>query len=699
MELTILIVAAVAHVAIGFYAFQHNPKSYTNRFFLTFTLIATVWGINQYLSLHQPTPEKSLDVIRWAMVLAALYSFSLFLTIHTFPSRTIRLSKLWLVLLSSLTLLVSILSRTPLIFSDIEGSGASAEPIPGPLIILFALTAGFFILGSIVLLILRFRKARGIYRAQLQYLLIGVMGSAFLLFFTNFVMVVLFKNTSLIILGPTYTLIFIGSTAYAMVTHRLFDVRVIIKRTVVYSVLLTFVSVTYAIIVLFFSQIIGGEASFGLSSFVPNIIAALLIAFGFDPLKRWLQSTTDKYLFKGEYDPQDVANNLARALSNAVNLDESLDSMMAVLTSEMRIGHVATLVVRRVDKDNVVKRIKATGFSNLVKLEALPTGHLIEYFAKHQELIVVDELKDQSERMVAKSDLHLVLNQLEQFQTAIALPLLVKNNVIGVLLIGEKLSGDIFSRQDLDVLELVGNQTALSIEKAQFYEEDKLKSEFISIASHELLTPTAAIEGYLSMALDKKMTQTASQHTQYIQRAYDSSRRLADLVKDLLSISRIESGRIKLTSVPLDVVAILDQAVGELTATAKAKGLNLTFIKPTSIPKVLADSDRVMQVCVNLINNSIKYTPKGGVTISVHLEKNMVVVEVKDTGIGIDKNDQVHLFEKFHRIDNPATAGIMGTGLGLYISKNIISLLGGEMTLQSATGQGSTFSFSLPVAK
>ncbi len=567
--------------------------------------------------------------------------------------------------------------------------------------ILYSVFGVYFLASVITASIVLIRKyfiVKSSQKPQIIFVLSGILITFVISVVANLVLPLL-GNTLLINFTPLSTIFMTGFAAYAIIAHHLFDIRVVIKRTVVYSVLLLFVLAVYALVVFSFAQIFGGEVAFGVQSFVPNIVAALLIAFGFDPLKRWLQSVTDKYLFKGEYDPQVVASNLARALSNAVNLDESLDSMMAVLTQEMRIGHVATLVVRQIDKDNVVKRVKATGYSNLVKLETLPTGHLFEYFTKHPKLIVVEELKDQSERRSTKNELHNAVGQLEQFQTAIALPLLVKKNVIGVLLIGEKLSGDIFSQQDLQILELIGNQTAISIEKAQFYEEDKLKSEFISIASHELLTPTAAIEGYLSMVLDDKMPQTKSQQMQYIKRAYDSSRRLADLVKDLLSISRIESGRIKIASVPLDILTILDQAVGELQSTAKAKGLTISFSKPKSIPKVIADPDRVMQVCINLINNSIKYTPKGSITISVTLNKNMVVVEVKDTGIGIDKKDIQHLFEKFRRIENPATAGITGTGLGLYISKNIISLLGGEMTVQTAVGQGSAFTFSLPVVK
>lgn len=699
MEIFIVMFSVIAHLFIGAITLRRNITSYTNRFFCTFAIISSFWAIANYISLHQSTELATLLAVRWVMFFAVFYTFFLFLTIHTFPSSQIKLGKYYLFVSILISIVAAALTQTSLVFQSVKGVGTDASLSPGPAIPIFALTTALFIIASLYLLFSRYKKISGIRKSQFEFLIVGVLGSTLLIFLTNFVLVVGFANTSLLFMGPTFTLVFVVATSYSIVAHHLFDIRVIIKRTVVYSVLLAFVLVSYAIVVFSFSQIFGGEVVLSARAFLPNVIAAILIAVGFDPLRRWLQRVTDKYLFKGEYDPQDLATELAKMLSNVVNLDEALDSMMSVLTKNMRIGHVATLVIRKIEKDMVVKRVKATGFSNVVKLEDLPTGSLIEYFAQSKEMVLVDELKEMAIQVkVDQSPILQVIKQLEQFEAAVALPLVVKDTIIGILMVGEKLSGDSFSQQDLDTLGLIGSQTALSIEKAQFYEEDKLKSEFISIASHELLTPTAAIEGYLSMALDEKMPQTKAQQHQYVQRAYDSSRRLADLVKDLLSISRIESGRMKIVPTPLDIVAIVDQAVGELQVTAKAKGLQLSFNKPAHMPKVIGDPDRMMQVCINLINNSIKYTLKGSVTVSAHLEGKMAVISVLDTGIGISKKDQEHLFEKFHRIENAATTGIMGTGLGLYIVKNIISLLGGTVRVVSEEGQGSTFSFTLPVA-
>ncbi len=695
---TSIINAALIFI-IGLVVLRQRPHGRINQLFFTSVAFISLWIITLYLSDQNFATNVSLFWNRMVFVVAIGWTIPLYLFTLDFPNPDGKYRFWRAYVWAGIVFFFGAL--TPLIVSGVQAYNSGVNINTGLLYPVYLIwVAGLFI-SFLVIVVLKYRHLVGIERARFQYLFIGLVIFASSVFLFNVVIPTLTGATSLARLGSLSEVFFTALTAYAIIAHRLFDIRVIIKRTVVYSVLLIFILSTYAIIVFFFSQVFGGQGQLGLKSFVPSMIAAILIAFGFEPLRRWLQNATDKYLFKGEYDTQDIIRSLAKVMTNVVNLDEALDSMMSVVTGEMRISRVATLVVRKIEKDMVVQRVKSTGYSNAIKLEDQPTGTLLEYFIHHPEMVVLDELKQKnaSLRHPSPKILHIIA-QLEHFQASVALPLLVNKQIIGILMIGEKLSGDSFSRDDLEALELIGSQTASSIEKAKFYEEDKLKSEFISIASHELLSPTAAIEGYLSMVLDEKMKITKDQQNQYVKRAYDSSRRLADLVKDLLSISRIESGKIKIAPVAMDVVAIVEQAIDELKVMAKEKNLVLTFTPPSGkIPKVIADPDRIMQVCINLINNAIKYTPKGTVTVNVENRQATVLVSVTDSGIGISKEDQEHLFEKFHRIDNPATAGIMGTGLGLYIVKNIITLLHGEMKVKSEAEKGSTFSFSLPVAK
>jgi signal transduction histidine kinase len=284
---------------------------------------------------------------------------------------------------------------------------------------------------------------------------------------------------------------------------------------------------------------------------------------------------------------------------------------------------------------------------------------------------------------------------------AIAIPLHINRQPIGLILMSEKQSQENFSSSDMSLIEVVGNQAISSIQKAKLYEGDQMKTEFVSIASHELLTPVSAIEGYLSMILDEHIGQVDDQAREYLTNVYTSAKRLSALIKDLLSVSRIESGRMKVVAQAVDLPKMIGEAVTQLKFTAKAKDLKLIYTPPTSCPPAWADPDRTMQIIVNLLSNAIKYTNTGTVTIKVSSQLTMgrVSVDVTDTGLGMDKEQQAHLFEKFYRVSSPDTTNIQGTGLGLYISKSMIEKMGGSISLHSVPGKGSTFTFTLPIFK
>jgi len=230
-------------------------------------------------------------------------------------------------------------------------------------------------------------------------------------------------------------------------------------------------------------------------------------------------------------------------------------------------------------------------------------------------------------------------------------------------------------------------------------EMERMKYEFVSIATHELATPVAAISGHLSMVLDEKMGRVDKKAKKLLTNAYEGSKRLAKLVKDLLNVSKIEEGKMAMDIKPIDICDLIESIVLELEPLARNAKLYLKFQKTKKIPKVMADSERIREVLVNLINNAFKFTEKGGVTIDCEVGKEYVTISVSDTGIGIDKEHIPYLFQKFHQVDTSATRRAQGTGLGLYISKSIVELHGGKIWVESKVGKGSKFSFTLPIAK
>lgn len=228
-------------------------------------------------------------------------------------------------------------------------------------------------------------------------------------------------------------------------------------------------------------------------------------------------------------------------------------------------------------------------------------------------------------------------------------------------------------------------------------EADKLKSDFISIASHQLRTPLSAINMYTHMLQDGLAGDLTPEQLPYIRTILGSVERMNTLIDTLLNITRIEAGglRIKLQVVRIDT--LVQDILAEFMPVAQAKGIALTTDIPANLPPIRTDNLLVKEICVNLLSNALKYTPEHGtVQLSVSATAKDIRWKVSDNGYGIPVADHKHIFSKFFRAENITTKDVSGTGLGLYLIKNIAESLGGELWFESQEGVGSSFYFSLP---
>ncbi len=236
--------------------------------------------------------------------------------------------------------------------------------------------------------------------------------------------------------------------------------------------------------------------------------------------------------------------------------------------------------------------------------------------------------------------------------------------------------------------------------------EEREQAEFISTASHEMRTPVASIEGYLGLAINPQTAQIDDRARDYIQKAHASAQHLGRLFQDLLDVSKADDGRISNNPKVINIVTFIHDIAQGLQAKANEKGIRLIY-KPmpddNSLDKNIApvfsvnlDNDHIREVINNLIENAIKYTPKGEVVIDITGDEDHVIISIKDSGIGIPAEDMPHLFQKFYRVDNKDTREIGGTGLGLYLSRRLVEIMGGRIWAESIYTQGSTFFVELP---
>ena len=238
--------------------------------------------------------------------------------------------------------------------------------------------------------------------------------------------------------------------------------------------------------------------------------------------------------------------------------------------------------------------------------------------------------------------------------------------------------------------------------------QERQRAEFISTASHEMRTPVAAIEGYLALAMNQNVSTIDGKARSYLEKAHESTRHLGNLFKDLLTAAKSEDGRLTNHPEVVEVNSLLEKISEDLRFSAEEKGLKMVYTTAgedetrISVNRVAplyyihVDPERMREVVTNLITNAIKFTEEGQITIGLRANQESVQITIADTGYGIPKDDIDHLFQKFYRVDNSATRTIGGTGLGLFISRNIVEMYKGRIWVDSEIGEGSTFYINLP---
>jgi len=397
-------------------------------------------------------------------------------------------------------------------------------------------------------------------------------------------------------------------------------------------------------------------------------------------------------------------------LGSITNIQEITQQVTRLLAGENDIL-LATLLLY--DKNN--KTLHSIACTQNVQI--IDVNKPLEISFSNNENLIIQATKSQQTKITDTFiNVFPTIGNTEKVKSIFIAPLFVRGEIIGALVIALSEEEKSISEHRLDLLNRVVGSLRIGIDNALLYQQvevsnvrlkelDKLKNEFVSVASHELRTPMTAIKSYLWMALEGKGGMLNEKQKYYIQRGYNSVDRLIRLVNDMLNISRIESGKITIVLQSTDLLKMTQDVIDEVLPRAKELGVSINLQKPDTLPNVLADLDKVKEVLINLIGNSLKFTPKDGtITISLSQQGDYVETRVTDSGAGISPEDIGKLFQKFGLLEGSyatnQTSTSMGTGLGLYICRAIIELHHGEIKAESeGRGKGSTFSFTLKIFK
>ena len=290
----------------------------------------------------------------------------------------------------------------------------------------------------------------------------------------------------------------------------------------------------------------------------------------------------------------------------------------------------------------------------------------------------------------------------------LGLPLVTKEEFLGVLSIYMRQEHQ-FSDEEVDFYSTLAGQAAMAIHNSYLYEEtrdlardlmtaNKVKSEFLSVMSHELRTPLHVIMGHTGMVCDRMLGEISEKQERSLTKAMNSSRELLGMINSILEVTRIEAEAVNVTRHEFNAGSFLSELQSTYDVPLN-KDLTLSWDYPMNLPVMRTDSGKLKQILQNLINNAIKFTEKGSVTISAQYLPGTAAVEFKvaDTGIGIPKKAMPFIFEKFRQLDSSDTRAYSGVGLGLYIIKQFTDLIGGTVRVETEPGRGSTFVVTVPV--
>lgn len=605
---------------------------------------------------------------------------------------------------------ILLIANIDFVFQGIERTNdlnIATPDLPG-FLVYGAYLSSLFVLSFYVLR-KKLINSKGIRREQISYTYYGIAVSSTLALISN-VVFPLFFSKELIWLGPVFTLVAVSSISLAIVKHKLFDIRSAVLRTLLYVLLLTFVSIVYVVIVNVLIQLFAGDQSAQARNVI-NIIVALGVAYTFIPIKKLFDKTTNKFFFQDVYNSQEVINKNNVILVNRSDIHDILSETAMVVKDNLRVSECNYYIGYNLTIDY------HTMGTNPEVLSNYDWKHLFRYI-KNKKL---KHLQIGSKGVTEEINQEMRLRNCE-----VIIPMITTGQEVGFLIAGPKLSGNEMSSQDIQLLESIADAVAIAVQNALRFEEisefnvtlqkkiddatsqlkrsneklkalDEAKDDFVSMASHQLRTPLTSVKGYLSMVLEGDAGDLNEQQRSMLDQAFTSSQRMTYLIADLLNLSRLKTGKFVIDNSPTNLAAVITQELSQVEATAEARKLMITYEEPHTFPTLMLDQTKIRQVIMNFVDNAIYYTPSGGaITLKLEELENSIEFTVHDTGIGVPAVDQHNLFTKFYRAANAKQARPDGTGLGLFMARKVIVAQGGATIFKSQAGKGSTFGFSFP---
>lgn len=706
---------------LGSFVGLRGPKSRINITFAIFSYLMATWILFNFIGANHKEGDFASIATRidfvlgcflvyasWLFTAALLKKADVRSKCHKLYSVGANLTALFLASISALLTFASsvlFITKQPNTPLKVEYGDSYYLFGVGLVIIMLALAVNLFF---------AIRLAKGRLRQQLYFLFWALFVATLIVGFANLLLPQISDSAEVNLIAGNFSYIgivfLIAVTSYSIVKHRLFDLRLVLARSLAYILLLAVLVISYGLITLTISSLIVEDFElFGSSSIVP-IVSIVLLAFTVNPLIKLFNKLTNRIFYKDSYEPQQFLGELNKTIISNVEMSSLLDKVAAVIEAYLKSDYCTFFI--DID-DKQITRPDGINMTNKVR----SAFRLLD--SQDSQIIVTDELLSTEQESSRKLLEVINIGVISSISS-------VHGQKIGYLLLGDKKNGGIYTSQDIDMIKIASGELGIAIQNAVRFEEierfsetlkheieeatsqlrrqnerlkllDQTKDDFIGMASHQLRTPLTAIKGYLSMVLEGDAGKLTPLQNRMLNQSFMSAQRMVYLISDLLNVSRLRTGKFSLELVPTDLSKVVEQEIKQLKEAAKVRNLTLTYEKPADFPVYMLDETKLRQVIMNLIDNAVYYTPTGGsIRVSLVNKSQSIELTVVDTGIGVPKGEQQHVFTKYYRAHNAQVARPDGTGLGLFMAKKVVIAHGGATIFKSAENRGSTFGFLIP---
>ena len=681
------LITSIVTMLFCVYILYKGPKKEINRVLALISLLFSLWGFVLFYVKLIENMETVLFLakLNFVFMTAAAYLYVHFVEI--FPGGTIKEKKHLIYFLIPLPVLFWIIF-SPYFISEAQIISGSLDLKRGVLYPAYGLIFLTYLAVAIVRFYVKYKNSDGITRIQAKYVFMGFFSLVFGAGTTNLLLPLVFDVNTFVHYGPLFTLPFIALLSYSIIRHRLLDIAIFIKKSLVYFILVTFISTVY-VLMLLLTQNVFSKTHISISIFV-SLLSAVLIAVTMDPLKDLIGRWTDKVFFKGKYDYYKVLKTLAQTLSTVLKVDELIVKVKDTITEAMRLEYTAIFILERNTGVYVADRVAKDGLAWSGRVEQ--NDPVIACMSEKKEALMFDELAylipDNKQREA-------VSESFIRIRAKVFVPIILKEKLIGLLVLGGKKSDDIFTQEDMDLLNMISHQISVVLENTNLYEQMLNTAKLALVGTmaagmaHEIRNPLTSMKTFIQMLPNKHTDKEFVDRFSAV--VGEEINRLSHLTEDLLSFSKPKPHKYEQTNLN----SVVEKVIELFETQIDRKKINLK-IKLGKAAIIYADEEQLTQVFMNMLLNAMQALGDlKDITIETgsELSENLLIyttVMISDSGSGIPEQNLERIFDPFF------TTKKEGTGLGLSICLKIIQEHNGFIRVYSQINKGTSFKVFLP---